>query len=116
MKIQWTILAGLLFALMIAVFAYVNIEKVSVNYVFGKAEWPLIFIVLGSAFIGMFISACFSAVRLFAMKYKLNQLKNELHTMDRKLTEKNAEYISLKLQMSEMQEKFEREFHNPFLK
>jgi uncharacterized integral membrane protein len=49
MKFQWSLLIGLIFAVIIAVFAVVNVDTVPVNYVFGNAEWPLILVILGSA-------------------------------------------------------------------
>lgn len=39
MKMQWTFVVGLLFALIIAIFATVNVERVPVDYVFGEAYY-----------------------------------------------------------------------------
>ncbi|MFC7373177.1 lipopolysaccharide assembly LapA domain-containing protein [Fictibacillus iocasae] len=52
MKMQAYLLLGLLFALVIAAFAVVNGNPVEFNYIFGKASWPLVLIILGSAAIG----------------------------------------------------------------
>lgn len=99
MKIQWTIIVGLIFTIIIALFSYVNIEEIPVNYYFGEANWPLIVVILGSTLIGAFISACFSAIRMFALKRKVILLQKDLHEKERKLAQKNSDYISLKLQM-----------------
>ena len=73
MKIQWTLVVGLIFAIIIAIFATVNVEKRSrLDYVFGEAHWPLILVILGSVLIGFIISFCFSAFRMLSSE---NQTK-----------------------------------------
>lgn len=105
MKIQWTIIVGFIFTVMIALFSYLNIVEVPVNYYFGEANWPLILVILGSTLIGAFISSCFSSIRMFQMKRKVKLLQKDLHEKERKLAEKNSDYISLKLQMKDMTKK-----------
>ena len=56
MKLQWSFIAGIAAASLIALFAVMNMEKVRVNYLFGEAEWPLIFIILGSALFGSIVT------------------------------------------------------------
>ena len=56
MRLQWSFIAGIAAAILIALFAVVNMEKVRVNYLFGEAEWPLIFIILGSALFGSIVT------------------------------------------------------------
>ena len=96
---------GLFFTVIIALFSYINIEEIPVNYYFGKADWPLIVVILGSTLIGAFISACFSAIRMFTLKRKVSLLQKDLHEKERKLAQKNSDYISLKLQMREIVKK-----------
>ena len=81
-------------------FSYFNIEEIPVNYYFGEANLPHIVVILGSTLIGAFISACFSAMRMFALKRKISLLQKDLHEKERKLAQKNSDYISLKLQMN----------------
>ncbi|MEC1242199.1 DUF1049 domain-containing protein, partial [Bacillus paralicheniformis] len=42
MNKQWTLIAALIFTLIVAVFAVINVEPVKVDFLFGTAEWPLI--------------------------------------------------------------------------
>ena len=106
MNIQWTIIASLIFTVIIALFSYLNIVvEVPVNYYFGEANWPLILVILSSTLIGFFISSCFSSIRMFQMQRKVNLLQKDLHEKERKLAEKNSDYISLKLQMKHMTKK-----------
>ena len=105
MKIQWTIVIGITFTVMIGYFSYLNIVEVPVNYYFGKAQWPLALVILGSTLIGVVISSCLSAIRLFTLKHKVSLLQKDLYEKERKLAAKNSDYISLKLQMRGMTKK-----------
>ena len=105
LKIQWTIIVALIFTVIIALFSYINIEEIPVNYYFGQADWPLVVVILGSTLIGAFISSCISAIRMLALKRKVSLLQKDLHEKERKLAQRNSDYISLKLQMKELVKK-----------
>ena len=68
---------GIIFALIVAVFAVVNVEKVDVNYVFGTAHWPLILVILGSVAMGGVIIGSVMAVRIVSLNRQIKELKNE---------------------------------------
>ena len=95
MKTQWTLILGLLFAIIIAVFATVNIDKVPVNYIFGEAQWPLVLVILGSALLGALISACFSMIRIFTQSRQLSQVKKQLHERETIVVAKDMEIARL---------------------
>ncbi|WP_108306797.1 LapA family protein [Metalysinibacillus jejuensis] len=78
MKVQWTFIAGLIFAILIAIFAIANVDKVAVNYLFGTAQWPLILIILGSAFFGAIGSASFAMMKIYSGRRKHSQLEQAL--------------------------------------
>ncbi|RNF40962.1 LapA family protein [Planococcus salinus] len=78
MKLQWLLLIGLVFAVIIAVFAVVNVEEVPVNYVFGEAQWPLILVILVSALLGFLLSVMVAMARNYALKRKVKALQKEL--------------------------------------
>lgn len=82
MKLQWSLLLGLLFAIIIAIFAVYNVEAVPVDYVFGTAEWPLILVILGSALLGSLISGMIAMYRSFVLARKVKQLEKELKKKD----------------------------------
>ncbi|MEC1178312.1 lipopolysaccharide assembly protein LapA domain-containing protein [Metasolibacillus meyeri] len=85
MKTQWTLLIGLVFAIIIAVFAVVNVDQVPVNYIFGEAHWPLILVILGSALIGAVISASFVFFNLFSKTRHIKHLTKDLEQRDRQM-------------------------------
>lgn len=78
MKFQWLILLGLIFAVIIAIFAVVNVDEVPVNYVFGEAQWPLILVILVSALLGVLLSATMAIIRTYALKRKVKSLQKEM--------------------------------------
>lgn len=96
MKVQWTLVVGLIFAIIIAIFAIANVENVPVNYVFGEASWPLILVILGSVLVGFIISFCFSAVRMFKSQQRTKSVKKELEETRVLLNEKDSEILRLK--------------------
>jgi lipopolysaccharide assembly protein A len=71
MKFQWLVLLAFLFAVMITVFAVVNVDPVPVNYVFGQAEWPLILVIIGSAVMGFLLSGTVALVKIYSMQKQL---------------------------------------------
>lgn len=78
MKSQWGILFGLLFAIIVAVFAVFNVDKVPVNYVFGEAQWPLVLVILGAALLGALLSISFASYKIFGKSRQRRQLQKEL--------------------------------------
>ena len=82
MKLQWSLLFGLLFAIIIALFAIYNVNTVPVNYVFGTAQWPLILVILGSALLGVLLSGSVAIYRSFVLSRKVKQLEKELQKKD----------------------------------
>ncbi|CEG23055.1 hypothetical protein BN1080_01997 [Planococcus massiliensis] len=78
MKYQWLVLLGLLFAVIIAIFATVNVDPVPVNYVFGEAEWPLILVILASALLGFLLSGVVGIIRTFTLQRKVKSLQKEM--------------------------------------
>lgn len=100
MKTQWAIVVGLIIAIIIAVFATVNVTDVPIDYVFGEARWPLILVILGSVFAGFIISFCFSAVRMIGAQRRSKQIQKELEQNRVLLNEKDTEIIRLKDELS----------------
>ena len=79
MKFQWTWLLGILFAIIIAVFSVVNVDSVPINYVFGKAEWPLVLIILCSALLGAAISGIVAMFRSVIANRRIKELMKEIN-------------------------------------
>ncbi|THE11737.1 DUF1049 domain-containing protein [Bacillus timonensis] len=78
MKFQWNLILGLIFALIVAIFAVVNVDSVKVNYVFSYTEIPLILIILGSALLGGLIVGMFGILRQYKQQRHIKKLEKEI--------------------------------------
>ncbi|MDQ0219328.1 DUF1049 domain-containing protein [Peribacillus cavernae] len=90
MKFQWIFLLGILFAIVISIFAVINVDSVSVNYLFGQAEWPLILVILGSVLMGGFIVFSINMVKIYSLRRKIKQLEKVISDFDSKPTHETA--------------------------
>ena len=78
MKVQWLVLAALLFALVTAVFAVINVEPVLVDFLFIRTETPLILVIVVSALLGGLMVGLFGIVRQFRMQRRIKTLEKKL--------------------------------------
>ncbi|RIV18571.1 LapA family protein [Alicyclobacillaceae bacterium I2511] len=75
---QWRVLLAILFALVVAVFAVVNVHAEPVRFVFGVAYVPLILIILGSALLGALVVAMFGVVSQVQLRRENRRLRQNL--------------------------------------
>lgn len=78
MKLQWNVIFGLIFALLVALFAVFNVNQVEVDYLFGTAQIPLILVIIGSALLGGLMVGSFGIVRQYRLQWKIKKLTQEL--------------------------------------
>lgn len=90
MKFQWTLLLGLAFALIVAVFAVINVDPVTVNYLFGESEWPLILVILGSVLMGGLIVGSVGLFRMFVLQREVKTLKKKNNLLEEQLAQKDT--------------------------
>jgi lipopolysaccharide assembly protein A len=95
MKFQWTLLLGLILAIIVAWFAIVNVDPVPVNYVFGTAEWPLIIVILVSALLGAAVSGFVSMFRTVMQQRKIRRLEREVNEKEVKIADQQNEIATL---------------------
>jgi lipopolysaccharide assembly protein A len=77
-KTQWTLISALLFALITAIFAVINVAPVQVNYLFGSAQIPLILVILSSTLLGGLIVGLFGIIRQYKLQRRIRQLEADL--------------------------------------
>lgn len=75
MKLQWLVLLAFLFAVLIIIFSVVNMDAVPVNFVIGKAEWPLVLVILASALMGFLLSGTVALVKIFSLQKQIRALE-----------------------------------------
>ncbi len=106
LKFQWNFLVGLLFALIIAIFAVVNVDSVRVNFVFGYTEIPLILIILGSALLGGLIVGMFGIFRQYKQQRQIKKLEKEIELLKSSKVERTPEEESKsKIEKNNLNEK-----------
>jgi uncharacterized integral membrane protein len=75
MKMQWTLIAGLVFALLTGIFAVINVDSVQVNLLFNTVRIPLILLILGCTLIGGIIVGSYGIFRQYRLQRENKQLK-----------------------------------------
>lgn len=101
MKMQSGLVFGLIFAIIISVFAMVNMESVPVNYIFGEAMWPLVLIIFGATLIGAIISASFATMKTFSLQRQVTAANKQLEDQQHILNEKDSEILRLRTDLEE---------------
>lgn len=77
MKRQWSLILAFIFALVVAIFAVINVEPVEVDYLFGTSDWPLVLVILGSVVMGAIIIAAAGMFKYIALKRENRLLKKD---------------------------------------
>ncbi|OPH57278.1 hypothetical protein BC351_25805 [Paenibacillus ferrarius] len=78
MKMQWFLISALVFALITAIFAVINVDHVQVNFLFTQTSTPLILVILTSTLLGGLIVGLFGIVRQYKLQRKVRQLEKQL--------------------------------------
>lgn len=81
MKSQVYIISALVFALIIAIFAVINVDPVEVNYLFLTTKSPLILVILSSALFGSLMTGGFSIYHLIKIRKKMRALETECENL-----------------------------------
>ncbi|RCW66439.1 LapA family protein [Saliterribacillus persicus] len=79
MRGQTYIILAVVFAVIVAIFAVINVDAVEVNYLFGTGEAPLILVILISVLMGALITAAVGVVRVIRLQKENRQLKHEIN-------------------------------------
>ncbi|OZI12007.1 hypothetical protein CEW92_08815 [Bacillaceae bacterium SAS-127] len=96
MKGQFNLLLGVVIALIISIFAVINVDPVTVNYLFGQAEWPLVLVILFSVLMGGIISASLSVFRTMGLKRQNKVLVHEIEQLKKRMPSMASEEIDQK--------------------
>ncbi|EUJ23101.1 hypothetical protein PGRAN_10478 [Listeria grandensis FSL F6-0971] len=95
MKVQWQVIVGIILAIIIAIFAIVNVDSVQVNFLFAKVEWPLILVILGSVLVGGLIFFCMNIVRVNSMKKQIKTLESAKKELERSLAAEKSRKVKV---------------------
>lgn len=78
MKMQWSLIAGLIFALLTAIFAVINVDPVQVNLLFATVSVPLILLIIGCTLIGGIIVGSYGIYRQYQLQKEIKSLAGQL--------------------------------------
>ncbi|MTT32438.1 DUF1049 domain-containing protein [Terrilactibacillus sp. BCM23-1] len=87
MNKQWRILFALILVLIITLLSVANVDPVSVNYLFGMVDLPLIVVIIVSLLIGALLVGIISSLRIIQLQKKIRQLKNRSYLSQEKTDE-----------------------------
>ncbi|MFK5676320.1 lipopolysaccharide assembly LapA domain-containing protein [Ligilactobacillus sp. LYQ60] len=74
MKQQLKLIGAVFLALIVVIFAMVNFQRVTVNFLFGTVRLPLVVIIVGTLFIGMIITFMGAMPTILRLKTQNKQL------------------------------------------
>ncbi|WOV88759.1 lipopolysaccharide assembly protein LapA domain-containing protein [Sporosarcina oncorhynchi] len=96
MKQQWAIILSIIFAILIAVFAVLNVEAVKVNYLFGTAQLPLILVILFTALLGAAISGFMAMFKTVKMNRRISDLQKENTAKELMIADQQNEIVAMR--------------------
>lgn len=81
MKGQGMLISTFVFALVIAIFAVINVDSVQVNFLFAKTTTPLILVILVSTLLGGLTVGSFGLIRQYKLQRTIKSLEKQLHEL-----------------------------------
>jgi len=78
MKVQWTLAGALVFFVITAVFAVINMDPVQVNFLFTKTTAPLILVIVFSTVLGGLMVGSYGIYRQYKLQKKIRILEQQL--------------------------------------
>ncbi|MCT8139543.1 DUF1049 domain-containing protein [Anaerobacillus sp. CMMVII] len=95
MRGQSGLILGLVVALLITIFAVINMEVVTVNYMFGTAQWPLVIVIISSVLMGALLVGGVGLYQFYGLKSKLKKLQLEHEDLKRKSSNTKKEQAKI---------------------
>ncbi len=111
---QAGVIIALIFSLIVAIFALLNNQPVSINYFFGKVEVSSVIIILGSAFSGALIVFLLGIYRQIKLTVKVRGLNADIRELEKdielldKVNEELTDSLE-KLENSPINRRFQQE-------
>ncbi len=78
LKAQAYVILSIIFIIIVAIFAVINVRPVEVNYLFTTENSPLIIVILCSVLMGGLITSAAGTVKFFKMQKEIKALKLEV--------------------------------------
>ncbi|WP_080874258.1 LapA family protein [Oceanobacillus timonensis] len=82
---QVYVILAIIFVIIVAVFAVINVDPVAVDYLFWTTDSPLILVILFSVLMGGLITAAVGAIRLYRAYHEVKKLRTENERLKKRL-------------------------------
>ncbi|MBE3562537.1 MAG: DUF1049 domain-containing protein [Hydrogenibacillus schlegelii] len=82
MKTQWLLFWLLVFAVLVAVFALLNVEPVTIRYGFGTVQTSLVLVILLSALFGGVLVGLYGIIRQYVLERDLREARKALASLE----------------------------------
>ncbi|GAA0601687.1 DUF1049 domain-containing protein [Virgibacillus siamensis] len=89
MRGQSYVILAIIFVIIIAIFAVINVEPVEVNYLFDTGQAPLILVILFSVLMGCVIAAAVGLVKIIHLQREKKSLQHENNQLKETLKQHN---------------------------
>ena len=96
------LILALLFSLLIAIIALANNDPVSVSYLFGRSEVPLILLILGSAISGAAAMGLFSIFRGIRSALKLREERHRYEEVSARVKSLEQDNAALQTELKQI--------------
>lgn len=103
MMSMFYLLLALMFSLLIAVVATVNVESITVNYLFGQAQLSLMVLILGSASLGALTMGFFCVFRSIRTHLKFREEHRNQEELQNRLKLLEEEKYKLEAELGKRQ-------------
>lgn len=105
MKNQWRLVLVLLLALVIVIFAVLNVAPVTVHFGFGTAKWPLIIVIIVSLLLGALVTVLVSTMSALGLRRQVKTLTAEKKQQETAINQAVAEATAkLNTQLAEKED------------
>lgn len=105
MKNQWRLVLVLLLALVIVIFAVLNVAPVTVHFGFGTAKWPLIIVIIVSLLLGALVTVLVSTMSALGLRRQVKTLTAEKKQQETAIDQAVAEATAkLNTQLAEKED------------
>lgn len=93
MRGQTYVIFAIIFVIIVAIFAVINVDPVEVNYLFGTGEAPLIFVILFSVLMGGIIMAAVGIVKVFRLQRENKSLRKQVKSSTETVPDNQQELL-----------------------
>lgn len=90
MRGQTYVIIAIIFVILVAIFAVMNVSPVQVTYFFWQVESPLILVILFSVLMGGIITAAVGMVRMFKMQREIKLMRRKNVALSQLVEDKNV--------------------------